>query len=225
MTGDDIKADVQAILVDTGIQWSEANLLLWINAGGRDIATFKPKATTLRQDITLAANVTKQALPAGAIQVLDLTCNMGADGATPGRAITVVAADRLAAARPGWRGDKGDVVKHLVIDDRDPKAFIVWPAPKTALHVEGLVHNQFTPITALAQTISLDDSYRNALGEYVLHCAYAMEGEDIDVGLSAAHYAKYAQIIGIQIKQQKRASAAANSAEAPTYPANDKAGA
>lgn len=222
MKGDDIISDVQAVLDDAGIQWDPVRILLWINAGGRDIATYKPKATTVRQNVQLAAGVTKQAMPAGTIAVLDLFANMGANGATPGRAITVVSEDRLRAVRPGWRSEQGDAVKHLVQDDRDGSGYAVWPAPKTALYVEALLHKQYVPIVLAADTIGLDDSYRNALNEYVLHMAYAMEGDALNVQLAEAHYAKYAQIIGIQIKQQKRASAAANSTENPVFPVVDK---
>jgi hypothetical protein len=225
MTGDNIKADVQAVLDDAGIQWADANLLTWINAGGRDIASYKPKATTLRAAITLTSGVSKQALPAGAIAVLDLTVNLGTSGTSIGRAITPVSEERLRAVRPGWRADTGAAVKHLVQDDRDAGFFTVWPAPNAALQVEALLHKHYTPIAALGDTLTLDDSYRNALGEFVLHMAYAMEGDSMSAELSAAHYAKYAQTIGIQVQRQKRASSAANSTENPAYPAVDKNGA
>jgi hypothetical protein len=225
MTGDDIKTDVQATLVDAGIRWSTANLLLWINAGGRDIASNKPKAVTARQNIQLAANVTKQPMPAGVVQVLDLYQDMGADGLVPGRSISVVLEERLRAARPGWRIEKGTAVKHLVQDDRDPTSFNVWPAPSATRYVEALVQKQYVPIVALANALPLDDTYRNPLGDYVLSCAFAMEGADQNASLAAAYYAKYAAGLGMQIKQQKRAAATTNSAENPAHPAVDKNGA
>lgn len=227
MKGSDIKADAQGLLQESGagIRWTDALLLPWINSAGRDIYTQKPKAGTVRQLVVLTQNVTKQPTPANTVQVLDLVCNMGTDGATPGRAITTVAVDRLAAGRPGWRADKGDAVRHLVVDDRDPTSFIVWPAPKTAMQVEALLSKQWTDVPDLTTDLPIDSSYRNAMRDYVLHMAYAMEGEDMDLNLSAAYYTKYAQTLGIQIQKQKRASAPANSAENPAAPAVDKNGA
>lgn len=225
MTGDDIKADVQSKLVDAGIRWDDPFLLAAINEAGRDIATIKPKATTLRANIQLTPNVTKQANPAGAIAVLDLFANMGVAGITPGRGITTIAEERLRAARASWRADKGAEVKHLVQDDRDPGFFNVWPAPTTALYVEALLHKVYAPIANLGDALPLDDSYRNPLGDYVMYCAYAMEGEQQNIAAASGYYAKYAQTMGVQIQKQKRASAPANGPENPTQPAVDKNGA
>ena len=227
MKGSDVDAIVGPLLADPdSTTWSQANRLLWINAGVRDIATYKPKATTITQAIPLTANVTRQALPAGCIAVLDLTANMGVDGVTPGRAITTVAADRLAAIVPSWRSAAGPAVRHLVMDDRDSGAFYVWPALSAFGYVEALLHKHPTPIAAMTDTLPLDDSYLNVLSEYVLHMAYAQDGENQDhAALSVAHYTKYANTLGIQIAKQKKASAPANSAENPAYPAVDKNGA
>jgi hypothetical protein len=164
MTGDDIKSDVQATLVDAGIRWAAASLLLWINAGLRDIPTHKPKAATRRENLTLTAYVTKQANPEGVVQVLELLANMGVSGVVPGRSITTVNGDRLRAVRPSWRADKGPIVKHLVQDDRDPGHFTVWPAPASSMQVEALVLRELAPIEALADELPLDDTYRNAMG-------------------------------------------------------------
>lgn len=227
MTGNDVNAMLTDLNDPDMETWTQAERITWMNAGMREIATLKPKATTVTASIALVAGVTRQPVPADTIQVLDLTVNMGADGATPGRTITTTTADRLKAASINWRADKGAAVRHLVVDDRDPKAFYVWPAIKTGpWYVEALQHKFPTPIAALGDTLALDDSYLNALSEYVMHMAYARDSEIQAHGeLSVAHYTKFAQILGVQIQKQKKASAPANSAENPAFPAVDKNGA
>jgi hypothetical protein len=225
MKGSDIDTIAGALLVDpNAVTWKAADRLRWINMGVREIATLKPKASTVSAAIQITAGLTRQEVPADVITVLDLTANMGADGLTPGRAISTVAADRLAAAVPTWRTDKGAAVRHLVIDDRDPGAFYVWPAITSGTwYVEGLLHKHPVAITALGDTLPLNDSYLNALVEYVLHMAYAQDGENPGhAELSVAHYTKFAQTLGVQIQKQKKASPSANSAEAPGYPVVDK---
>lgn len=227
MTGQDIDDIVAGLLQDAdATQWSAEDRLRWINAGVRDIATHKPKATTVSQNILLTAASTRQAVPADTIAVLDLVCNMGESGTVPGRHITAVSADRLGASRPSWRRDKATYVRHLVMDDRDPGAFYVWPAPSAASYVEALLHKHPAAIAALSQTLPLDNSYQNALVDFVMHMAFSQEAEMPErLTLAAAHYAKYAQTLGLQVQRQKKASAPANTAENPTHPVVDKNGA
>lgn len=227
MTGNDVNSNL-TILSDPSMRvWKLPARINAINAAVRDIAANKPKATTVVGNLLLAAGVTRQAVPADVIEVLDLTCNMGpAPGNTPGRVITTVSAERLQASVPGWRRDKGAAVKHLVVDDRDPSSFNVWPAPLTAMYVEGLLQKHPATIAALADTLPIDQSYLNAVIEYTLHMLYAQEAENEEHGaLSAAHYNKYVNLMGLQAVKQKRASAPANSAENPAYPVVDKNGA
>ena len=224
MTGQEIDDIVTGLLQDAGYnQWTREDRLRWINAGVRDIATHKPKATTISQNLMLSANSARQAVPADVIQLLDLNCNMGEDGSTPGRAISTVTAERMNAAIPVWRKQKGSQVRHLVVDDRDPSAFYVWPSPSRAIYVEALVHKHPVAITAMSNTLPLDASYQNALVDFVMHMAYSQEAEMPErLSMAAAHYAKYAQTLGIQVQRQKKASAPANSAESPVHPAVDK---
>lgn len=225
MNGLYVEALARTILNDPDKDhWSPEDVLAWINAGERDIVTHRPKALTVTQNITITAGASRQSYPADVLQVLDLMCNMGADGAAPGAAISCVSADRMNAADRDWRRRTGVAVRHLVIDDRDKDAFYVWPVQVVATQVEALVCKRPVELTSLEQTLNLSSDYANALAEYVLHMAFAKDSENGNEGLSSGHYMKYAATIGIAVKQQKRASAPANAATAPDYPAVDKNG-
>lgn len=227
MTGQDVD-DILTDLNDPDrVTWTLADRIRWINAAVRDIATIKPKSTTVTANLPITAGSTRQDKPADVIAVLDLKVNKGADGLTVGRHITTVAADRLGAQVPSWRSDTGPAIKHLVVDDRDPGAFYVWPAIKTgAWQVEALLHRNPVPIAALADTLPLDDSYLNAVAENVKYRCYARDSEmPGHAELAAAHYANFGQIMGIQVQRQKKASPQQNAPENPTYPVVDKNGA
>lgn len=224
MTGNDVDG-MLADLNDPGyVTWTLPDRLRWINAGVREIITAKPKANTVTELLALTPGTTRQAKPANVIGILDLNVNMGTDGLTPGRHISTVSADRLGASVPGWRTQLGTVVKHLVVDDRDPSAYYVWPGIKSgAWQVEALLEKHPTAITDMGQTLPIDDSYLNPLAAYVMHMAYGRDSENADyASMSIAQYTKFAQILGIQIKQQKRAAPIANTPENPVYPAVDK---
>lgn len=227
MLASDIDADLSGILSDPGsVTWTADDRLRAINAAVLDICAVKPKASTVSENLGVAPGSTRQAMPEDCFNVLGLTINMGADGATPGRPITTVVADRLGAAQPTWRADKGAAVRHLVLDDRDRSCFYVWPAIKTGpWYVEALKHKRPVPIAALSEPVPLADEYHGAVLEYALHMLYAKDGENGDhASLSQAHYAKYASMLGLQQQQQKKASAPTNSPENPAYPVVDKNG-
>lgn len=225
MTGTDIKNDLLIRLDDAGgIRWDNDTILLAINEAGRDIVTLKPKAASVRENFVLILNNCRQIIPADAVAVLDAYCNKGAGGATPGRAISIISEERLRASRPNYRSDVGLEVKHLLVDERDPGGFIVWPAVSAAQQIEILLQKHYVPIAALASTITLDDSYRNPMADYVAGALLAMEGEAQNIQLAMTYYQKYAAYMGVQVKKQKYASAPANSPESPVHPMTDKNG-
>lgn len=227
MTGQEIDDIVTGLLQDkAGTQFLPEDRLAWINAGVRDIATHKPKATTISAALLLYAGKTRHVLPTDVIALLDITCNLGATGLIPGRHITQTTAQRLGAIRPKWRSEKGPEVRHFVADDREAGTFCVWPAPPVDTYVDATIHKHPQPITALSETLPLDASYQNALVDFVMHMAFSQEIELPErLTLAGAHYNKYAQTLGIQTARQKKASPGANGPENPAAPVNDRNGA
>lgn len=62
------------------------------------------------------------------IQLLELLCNMGGDGQTPGTAINVVSKKILDTVSPSWQATTGTAVRSLVVDPMMPRHFMVEPA-------------------------------------------------------------------------------------------------
>lgn len=226
-TGTEIDREARALLQDKDtVHWAAADMIDWINAFQRDLVTHKPKAGTVTKNLDITANSAKQSVPATTIQLLDVICDMGTDGATPGRAITLTTIERLAASRPNWRRDAGPCVRHWMQDDRDASVFYVWPQVPTATKVEGRTVDHPTAISALTTALTAPAEYRNAGVHFVLFKAYSQDAADsLHAELAAMHYGLYAGMLGIQVKNQKKASAGANSTVNPAHPATDKNGA
>lgn len=226
MLGTDIEADARKMLVDAdGVTWDDPFILAAINAGVSDIISHKPRANTVTGLLDLVAGAF-QTLPATAIALVDIICNAGADGATLGRAITRTTAERMDAASPSWRSATGSAVKHFIYDERNPSAYEVWPGPTGATKVKARTCNHPTALTALGDAVPLDASYRNALVEFVLFRCYARDAENsLQSALATAHYAAYANTIGIQVQKQKSAGPGANSTVNPAHPVVEKNGA
>jgi hypothetical protein len=143
----DVLWRVSSILQDSDPQftrWPEIELVQWLNDAQRALFKFLPQVGSrldsfrlepgCKQDITLiAANRIK--LPSGASptgpvggqQLLSLNCNLGADGMTPGRAITIMDRQRMDASAPMWRTQVGSVVRQYAYDPLVPRTFFVSP--------------------------------------------------------------------------------------------------
>lgn len=175
ITGQNIADKVEIILQDqTNIRWTEAELLGWINSGQHDILVYKPNANPMTTAIQCAAG-TKQALPAGGTQFGKVTRNMGANGTTPGDAITGVNMEVLDTMIPGWHSTAAAAAsKHFCFDPRFPKVFYVYP-PQTG-YVELFYFAIPADLSSMSSAI-FDDLYETALIDYVLYRAYLKDSE------------------------------------------------
>ena len=227
MTGTEIDAYARGLLKDPdAVHWLAADMLRWIGAAQRAVVVARPKANTVTKLLTLTAGVAQQSVAATTLQVLDVMSNMGTDGTTPGREITFVSRDRLAAVKPGWRRETGPYIRHWMDDERDGTIFYVWPAPQQAIKVEARTCDLPAEITALTDTVALGSEYKDAVVQYVLSLAHSQDGEStLHMAQAQAHFSNFAQIMGIKVPTQKKASAPANSTENAAYPAVDKNGA
>ena len=203
VTGQNIADKVEILLQDeTNVRWTEAELLGWINSGQREVAIAKPNALTSNTTMQLTASATKQTIPATGIQLMEVIRNMGADGLTPGRAITGIDRGILDGTIPTWHSDAnvGGLVKHFTFDPRDPKTFYVYPkAPATALYVELIISINPTQLASLSSNIAYDDIYETVLIDYVLYRAYGKDSKHTsNMQRAAAHYQAFQNALGLK---------------------------
>lgn len=203
ITGTNIIDRAAIILQDTThVRWPDTDeLLLWLNDAQREVVLRKPEAYAQNEVVALLAG-TKQSIPTAGIALLDIIRNMGTGGATPGRAITRIDREILDEQRPDWHTETASAVtKHFMFDPRDPRHFYVYPAQAASPgQVEMVYSSAPTDLSALGDTITLDDIYAGVLLDYVLFRAYS---KDADLSNTAparavAHYQSFEASLGVK---------------------------
>jgi hypothetical protein len=168
---------VKEVLQDNNsVTWTETQLIEWLNDALRAVVDNRPDATSVTASMALAAG-TKQSLPAGGAKLLKVIRNMGAGGATPGRAIRIVDQDTLDENAPNWHADTPTAeVKAYVFDaEADPKVFYVTPPADGTAQVEIAYSADPTEITAVGDTVPVPDVYAPSLIEWMLYRCFSRE--------------------------------------------------
>lgn len=210
ITGQQIADEAWFTLQDTvgggGIRWPVDRVLSYINAGQREIAMLVPSSSVASDIVTLAQN-TRQTLAgmgkADGTQVIRIVRNFAADGTTPGRAISKTQAAFLDQSDPDWHSVTAASVVHFMTDADEPKACYVYPRPSTATVKAELVYAVApADLADIADPISLDDIYANALQSYVLFRALSMRTGTTGLTRQEATgaYNMFLQALGIKAK-------------------------
>lgn len=177
MKGSDIVQRARVVLHDLGMRrWPDDEFAAWINDGCKYIALQRPDACVVNQSVPLVAG-TKQSIAAlnpPGMRLLDVVRNAA------GGAITLVDRHDLDTHRLAWHADAVGPTEHYVFDNRDPKAFYVWP-PASAGDQIDVIYSR-TPAEIAVHDLplvelSLDDLYADALLNYVLFRCYAKDAE------------------------------------------------
>jgi hypothetical protein len=196
------------LLDDDNERWTREELNTWLNEAQRVTVVLKPNAGALNTNIRLVPG-TKQALPVDGVSLLKITRNMGADGNTPGRTISIVDQQSIDTLNPDWHTDDADnSVENYVYDaQNDPKTFYVYPPqPSADMGYIELVYSaipadvtddkQADPPTA---TISIADEYEPAIKNYMLYRTYAKDGDTPTGSAKAgAYWDLFLQILGVK---------------------------
>ena len=90
------------------------------------------------------------------LQFIEAINNMGANGTTPGRSISVVDRDTLDGVDPDWHAKTGAVVQSFTHDPRFPKVFMVEPGVPADTQV--WIRAAFSAMPAKLEYPALDDT-------------------------------------------------------------------
>lgn len=204
------------------VRWTDAELLGWLNEGQRQIVIVKPDASSAVATMQLVAG-TKQTIPATWLRLLDGIRNMGIDGATPGKAITLIARHALDAEDRDWHTAKQNaVVRHLVYDERTPRIFYTWPPAKVGIYLEAAYSIPPADVAAVGNVITLDDIYAAPLTDWIIYRAWLKDAEYAsDPQRAQWHYRAFFEALGVKVQNDVRHGPSRN---APPYAA-DAAGA
>lgn len=189
----------------TAIRWPTAELVRYLNDGVRETMIHRPDAANATVSLTLVAGA-RQALGATHAKLIDVLCNTASK-----TAVRAASREILDAQVPGWRAIAGVLdAKHFMYDVREPKVFEVYPPATVSSSLEVVVSVYPTEIAEpIAATIWSDvvgnfgllDIFANAVQDYILYRSYNKDVEYAgDLPKAAAHYAAYANALGIEIK-------------------------
>lgn len=201
LTGQQLIDRANDVLQDkANIRWPVAEHLRWINDGQREIVLLRPDASAVSVPFQLTANSTKQSLPAAGIRFLDMPRNLtGANGANPGKPITLVARAALDDHCPDWHSTPSRaVVQNYCFDVKVPKVFWVYPRPSAALYVELQYSISPADLANAAAVITLDDIFANALVDYMLYRAFSKDSEYANPNAAASHYSTFQNALGVR---------------------------
>ena len=228
----------QTILQDTtSVRWLLAELVNWFNDGQREIVLYRPETSSVTTQFTLVSGNTKQTIDAAAspppvfspsvtnpMRLIEVIRNFKLNGDV-GRAVRLVAREIMDSQNPNWHADTAaDEIKHYLFDARDPKTFYVWPKPSGASKLEVIISAAPAEINAAGVSadtavLALDDIYANAVLDYILYRAYMKDSEYAgNAQRAAAHYAAFANSLGVRIASEKAVSPVMNTVFNPNNP-------
>jgi hypothetical protein len=155
----------------TNVRWTDLELLGWLNDGQREVVILRPDSTSKIAVLALVTG-TRQTIPADGSSILRVVRNM--NGGSAGRAIRHVPMELLDSSLPDWHTTATNaVVQHAVTDIRMPKTFYVYPQATVAVNSVEILYSAFpTDVSAVSNTISVDDIFATPLIDYVCFRAY-----------------------------------------------------
>lgn len=183
---------VSTLYDETSVIWNRTVLFNALNEAIGNAAGIRKDIYTRTNSIALTANTVKQAIPADAVVLVNVTRNMGAAGAVPGAAITQVDKETMDRVSPSWTTDTAAAaVIHYMYNPTEPRTLYVWPMPATAFSVEEVLSYVPPDLTAESDAIPIDDIWEQAILFYVISRAYEKRNEDGDLGKSDAYMKRF----------------------------------
>ena len=192
----------------TGKTWDQTTVLIpYMNLAIGAIINEKPEALPSTGNISLVAGAI-QKLVAGSFFMIDVVCNMGADGNTQGKAVTSIKKEHMDSLYPGWLNHPADSeVTFVIEDDRDPKTFYIFPPQPDPPTQKLRVIAATTPdlITAVTDPFPLDDSYQEATLDYIIYRALKEETTIPNAQTKAdSFFSKFMADLGLKTQAEKK---------------------
>lgn len=177
---------------DANTNWSEPELLSWLEEGIGSLAAFRPDLFTQTQTIPLQSGALQQT-PSTAVRVVRVLGTKETSGG-PTRGLTRFNIRSMNAARPDWELDPpGRARQFALVADAD--VFYLYP-PQPAQAHHAVVEMVVVPKVPRAADagfataeLDIDQRFHRALVDYVLYRTYSKDADVAGQGQRAlAHY-------------------------------------
>lgn len=193
ISGSNIVDRVRVLLNDvSAVRWPDAEMLLWLNDGRREMAARQPKIFGGGSAIahTTTPGVRQQVAVTGAYRLVSIDSN--ADG----QAIRAITRDQLDAFRPGWRNDTAaDNAQNWCADDVDPLGFWIYPQVGAGKTLSAHAHITPPDLAALSATALPFDVHQPILTNYLCYRAYSKETEAGAIEKAAAYFKLFTEAL------------------------------
>lgn len=189
---------VQSTLLDPNERyWTQTDLLGYYNLFVTVAIGEKPDALTQTATFSVAAGV-DQILPADGVQFIRAPANVSGEG------IIQVTPEAMQDADPSWyMQPQTSVVKHVIVDERDPLKFRVYPPNDGTGSIWVTYAYAPNDATAFTDNFTLTEAYREPARNAVLAMAYAKNTDRGDVQKSAYYYGLLDKRISQKIQAQQ----------------------
>jgi hypothetical protein len=205
----DLISRARTILQDTtSVRWALSELQWWLNDGYRETLIFRPDSNTLTGEFTCVAGP-RQVL-ASTFSAASRLISVVRNTATTSNKYGVRLVDKrvLDDQRKGWYTETPTVsIEEYVFDARQPREFMVYPPATTAARLEVVYAQVPSPHTLTAEqlgssetteVIRIDDTFANALLDYMLFRAYTKDSEQQgNAARAVAHYQAFQNSLGV----------------------------
>jgi hypothetical protein len=204
----DLIARARTILQDTtSVRWALYELQWWLNDGYRETLNIRPDSNTSTDTFPCAAGP-RQILTtefANATRLISVVRNVAANSNK--YAVHLVDRRVLDTQRRGWFAEPASIsIEQYVFDPRQPKEFMVYPPATSTAELEVMYAEVPEPHTltdaelgnpATAEVIRIDDTFANALLDYILFRAYTKDSEQQgNAARAAAYYQAFQSSLG-----------------------------
>lgn len=114
--------------------WTETEFINWYNLIARQAVVYAPDANPVIEPILLGASA-KHVIPAAGLALINVIRNMGADGETPGAAITPSTIQMITAFDKNWTtATSAAVIKHFMPETK--RTWYSYPPSNGAGYIE-----------------------------------------------------------------------------------------
>jgi hypothetical protein len=182
-TANDYIVDAADVYGDTAYERiSVATWIKYLNAGIRALILVRPDAGAVTESVTLSPGV-RQTVAADVLRLLDITRNMGTDGATAGKVITPSDRKHIDYSNLLWPAGTGDTaIDNFSYDKENPLVYYVTPPvhATTVVKVEAVFSKLPTAVTATSSSTGTNQVFFEPLVMYMLYKAFITDDEDVE---------------------------------------------
>lgn len=201
-TANDYILDAAELYGDTDYdRVDEDSWIKYLNAAIRTLILVRPDAGATTENVQLTAGVI-QTIPTAALRLLDITRNMGADGATAGKIITPSERKHIDYSNLLWPAATGDTaVDNFSYDKENPGIFYVTPPvhQSTAVYVEMVTSQLPTAVTATGDDPGVNDIFFEPIVQYMLYKAFVADDEGVEFQKAITYMQNFFNLLQVEM--------------------------